>query len=330
MNWKNRKVLVTGSEGFIGSHLVEELIRKGAKVRAFVLYNSFNSWGWLEEIPKKSLEKIDIFLGDIRDPNSVSQALKDVDIVYHLAALIGIPFSYVSQDTYLDTNIKGTLNILQAARNQEIQKVIHTSTSEVYGTAQYVPIDEKHPINPQSPYAATKASADYLALSFYKSFNLPVTILRPFNTFGPRQSARAVISTIITQVLSNQITVKLGNIDATRDFNYVENLVEAFIVLADAKGVEGQVYNVGTGRDVSIKELADMIGKILGKKIRIKQDKVRLRPEKSEVDRLNCDFSKFNDLGNWKPRISLEQGLEKTCLWLEKNLDKYKPHIYNI
>jgi len=330
VKWNKKEVLVTGAEGFIGSHLVEELIKKGAKVRAFVLYNSFNSWGWLEDIPKSSLKKIEIFLGDIRDPNSVNKALGGIDIVYHLAALIGIPFSYVSQDSYIDTNIKGTLNVLQAARNLKVEKLIHTSTSEVYGTAQYVPIDERHPINPQSPYAATKASADYLALSFYKSFNLPVTILRPFNTFGPRQSARAVITTIIIQILSGKSTINLGNVSTTRDFNYVKNVIDAFITLAKTEGTEGEVYNVGTGREISIRKLANTIGEVLGRKVRIVQDKIRIRPKKSEVMQLNCNFNKFNNLCRWGPRVSFEGGVEVTCAWMKKNLNKYKPHIYNI
>ena len=330
MKRKSKKVLVTGSEGFIGSHLVEELVKKGIRVRAFVLYNSFNSWGWLETIPKSSLNKVEIFLGDVRDPNSVNKALGGVDIVYHLAALIGIPFSYVSQDSYIDTNVKGTLNVLQAARNLKVEKVIHTSTSEVYGTAQYVPIDERHPINPQSPYAATKVSADYLALSFYKSFNLPVTILRPFNTFGPRQSARAVTTTIITQILSGKSTINLGNVNTTRDFNYVKNVVDAFITLAKTEGVEGEVYNIGTGREISIKELVNTIAKVLGRKVSIAQDKARIRPKKSEVMRLNCNFNKFHNLSGWGPRVSFEEGMEVTCAWIKKNLDKYKPHIYNI
>ncbi|GAG17836.1 unnamed protein product, partial [marine sediment metagenome] len=229
MNWKNKKVLVTGSEGFIGSHLIERLLKEGAKVKAFVLYNAFNSWGWLDTFSSDKLKKIEVLTGDIRDHNSVYESMKGIDIVFHLAALIGIPFSYRSQEVYIDTNIKGTLNILQAAKRLKTEKIIHTSTSEVYGSAQYVPMDERHPLNPQSPYAASKASADYLALSFYRSFNLPVTILRPFNTFGPRQSARAVIPAIITQILSKNSTIKLGNLETTRDFNYITNAVDAFI-----------------------------------------------------------------------------------------------------
>jgi dTDP-glucose 4,6-dehydratase len=328
--WKKKAVLVTGAEGFIGSHLVDRLIQEGAKVKAFVLYNSFNSWGWLEELSKDKLRKIEIFLGDVRDYNSVLNALKGIDIVFHLAALIGIPFSYYSQDSYVDTNIKGTLNILQAAKRYRIEKVIHTSTSEVYGTAQYVPIDEKHPLNPQSPYAATKASADYLALSFYYSFNLPVTILRPFNTFGPRQSARAVIPTIIAQVLAKRSVIKLGNLQTTRDFNYVSNIVDAFVKIAKTPNTEGGIYNAGSGKEVSIKELFDIITKVLGAKIKIQEDKTRLRPEKSEVMRLRCDYKKINIHCGWQPKVSLEQGIELTCRWFKDNLKKYKPHIYNI
>jgi len=330
MNFKNKMVLVTGSEGFIGSHLVERLLRESAKVRAFILYNSFNNWGWIDSLPKSQIKEIDVVTGDIRDYNSVYSAMVGVDIVFNLAALIGIPFSYQSQDSYVDTNIKGTLNVLQAARKLKVKKIIHTSTSEVYGTAQYTPIDEKHPINPQSPYAATKASADYMALSFYSSFNLPVTILRPFNTFGPRQSARAVIPTIIIQILSGKSSIALGNIETTRDFNYVLNLVDAFLKIAQTSGTEGQVYNAGSGREISIKELVDIISDILRKKIKIEQDKMRLRPAKSEVMQLICDFTKFNSICEWEPSVSLEKGLELTCAWLKDNLDKYKPDIYNI
>lgn len=330
MNFKNKRILVTGSEGFIGSHLVERLLKEGAKVRAFVLYNSFNNWGWIDTFPKSKIKEIEIITGDISDYNSVYNAVEGVDIVFNLAALIGIPFSYQSQDSYVDTNIKGTLNVLQAARKLKTEKIIHTSTSEVYGTAQYTPIDEKHPINPQSPYAATKASADYLALSFYSSFNLPVTILRPFNTFGPRQSARAVIPTVITQILSGKSSIKLGNVETIRDFNYVLNTVDAYIKIVQASGTEGQVYNIGSGGEVSIKELVGIISGILGKKIKIAQDVARLRPAKSEVMQLICDFTKLNSICKWKPDVSLEKGLELTCGWLKANLDKYKTGIYNI
>ena len=330
MNLKNKRILVTGSEGFIGSHLVEGLLKEGSKVRAFVLYNSFNSWGWIDTFSNSKIKKIDVITGDIRDYHSVYSAMKGVDVVFNLAALIGIPFSYQSQDSYVDTNIKGTLNVLQAAKKLKIKKIIHTSTSEVYGTAQYTPIDERHPINPQSPYAATKASADYMALSFYSSFNLPVTILRPFNTFGPRQSARAVIPTIITQILSGKSSMRLGNVETTRDFNYVENIVEAFLKVAQADNTEGQVYNAGSDKEISIKELINIIMKVLGTHIRIVQDKVRFRPPKSEVMQLRCDFKKINHICNWKPKISLEKGIECTCERIKDNLDKYKPSIYNI
>jgi len=330
MNFKNKRILVTGSEGFIGSHLVERLLKEGAKVRAFVLYNSFNSWGWIDTFPEGTIKEIDVIIGDIRDYHSIYGAMDGVDIVFNLAALIGIPFSYQSQDVYVDTNIKGTLNMLQAARHLKTEKIIHISTSEVYGTAQYTPIDEKHPINPQSPYAATKASADYMALSFYSSFNLPITILRPFNTFGPRQSARAVIPTIITQILSGKSSIKLGNVGTTRDFSYVSNIADAFLRVAQAPGTEGQIYNAGSGQEVSIEELVNIISGILRKKIKIVQDDKRFRPSKSEVMQLICDSTKLNHICKWKPRISLEEGLGSTCRWLKNNLDKYKPNIYNI
>jgi len=330
VNWKKKSFLVTGADGFIGSHLVERLLEEGAKIRAFVLYNSFNSWGWLDTFSKKKLKKIEIFPGDIRDYNDVLKAMNGVDIVFHLAALIGIPYSYRSQGCYVDTNVKGTLNILQAARNIKIEKLIHTSTSEVYGTAQYVPIDEKHPINPQSPYAATKASADHLVLSFYRSFDLPVTILRPFNTFGPRQSARAVIPTIIAQVLTGTSTIKLGNLDTTRDFSYVTNTVDAFIKIAEEENTEGNVYNCASGREISIRGLVHMIGKILQKKLKIVCDESRLRPKESEVMRLVGDFKKLYTICGWQPKTSLEKGIALTYNWLKSNFDKYKPHIYNI
>jgi len=330
MNWKNRKVLVTGADGFIGSHLVEALLKKGAKVRAFVYYNSFNSWGWLDHFPKAKLMKIDVFTGDIRDPNGVYEAVKGIDYVFHLAALIGIPFSYHSPDSYVDTNIKGTLNILQAARKIKVSKVVHTSTSEIYGTAQYVPIDEGHPINPQSPYAATKSAADSLALSFYRSFHLPVTILRPFNTFGPRQSARAVIPTIVTQIYSGKKLIKLGNVNALRDLNYVGNTVNAFIKLAELSETNGNIYNSGSGREISIKDLVALIIKITNKKVKVVIDKKRMRPKKSEVEQLMCDATKLKELCHWKSEVSLEDGLKETCQWIKKNLNQYKSEIYNV
>jgi NAD dependent epimerase/dehydratase len=330
MKMTKKKVLVTGADGFIGSHLVEELIRRGNKVRAFVYYNSFNSWGWLDTFSKQTLAKIEIFSGDIRDPNGVMEACRGVEVVYHLAALIGIPFSYHSPDSYVDTNIKGTLNVLQAGRQHKLKKIIHTSTSEIYGTAQYVPIDEKHPVNPQSPYAATKSGADELALTFYRSFNLPVSILRPFNTFGPRQSARAVIPTIITQALSGEKVIKLGNTSAKRDFNYVSNTVDGFISIAESSNTNGEIFNVGSGREVTVEEVAQMIREITGKNFKIQLERARLRPRKSEVERLQCDASKLQECCAWNPKVDLEKGLQLTCGWIKKNLDRYKADIYNI
>lgn len=330
MSWKNKKVLVTGSDGFIGSHLTERLIKEGAKVRAFAYYNSFNSWGWMDSFPKATLSKVDVFTGDIRDPNGVAEAMKGCDYVFHLAALIGIPFSYHSPDSYVDTNVKGTLNILQAAKNQGVKKVVHTSTSEVYGTAQYAPIDESHPINPQSPYAATKSAADTLALSFYRSFDTPVTILRPFNTFGPRQSARAIIPTIISQILAGKKEIKLGNLTATRDLNYVGNTVESFLAVAASNKTSGQVFNSGMGKEISIGELAELIMEILGKRVKIKVDKERLRPAKSEVERLICSADLLQQTTGWKPKATLKQGLKETCLWVKQNLNTFKTDIYNV
>lgn len=280
------KVLVTGSDGFIGSHLTEELVKKGYQVKAFVYYNSFNNWGWLDMLPKDVMKNIEVFQGDIRDPNGVEQAMKDVDTVFHLAALIAIPFSYHSPDTYVDTNIKGTLNVLQAARKLETKRVLVTSTSEVYGTAQYVPIDEKHPFQGQSPYSATKIGADRLAESFYRSFGLPVTIVRPFNTYGPRQSARAVIPTIITQLLAGETEIKLGSLTPTRDFNYVKDTVNGFISIYESDKIVGEEINIATQKEISIGELAeDLIGQI-NPDAQIICDEERLRPEKSEVNRL--------------------------------------------
>jgi len=330
MNWKNKRVLVTGADGFIGSHLVETLVQKGARVKAFVYYNSFNSWGWLDSIPKTILKKIEIFPGDVRDPNGVLEACRKVDVIFHLAALIGIPFSYHSPDSYVDTNIKGTLNVLQAARKLKIEKVVHTSTSEIYGTAQYAPIDEKHPVNPQSPYAATKSAADTLCLSFYRSFNLPVTILRPFNTFGPRQSARAVIPTIISQIHAGQKAIKLGNLKATRDLNYVSNTVDAFLKVAENGKTVGKVFNTGSGREVSIARLVGIIQDVMGTKVKVIADQQRIRPAQSEVGRLICDASLIKKVCGWKPRVSLEEGLKMSSEWLKKNLKAYKAHIYNI
>lgn len=322
--------MVTGADGFIGSHLVEKLIDLGADVRAFSYYNSFNHWGWIDSFSPAVRKKVDVFTGDIRDPNGVLTAAKDCEVIFHLAALIGIPFSYHSPDSYVDTNIKGTLNVLQAARQLGIKKVVHTSTSEVYGTAQYAPIDENHPIHPQSPYAATKSAADTLALSFHQSFDLPVTVLRPFNTFGPRQSARAVIPTIISQIYSGKTTIQLGNLNVTRDFNYVENTVDSFLAVAESEATNGEVVNSGSGRETSLKELLDLIQQFTGKKVRVKTDTQRLRPEKSEVERLVCSADKITRLTGWKPRVSLEEGLKKTCQWVKENMNAFKTDIYNV
>lgn len=327
---QNKKVLVTGADGFIGSHLVEELLNEGYDVRAFVYYNSFNSWGWLDSLPKEKLEKIDVFAGDIRDPNGVREAMKGIDEVYHLAALIAIPFSYHSPDSYVDTNIKGTLNVLQAARDLGTKRILVTSTSEVYGTAQYVPIDEKHPFQGQSPYSATKIGADRIAESFYRSFNMPITIVRPFNTYGPRQSARAVIPTIITQLLAGKKEIKLGSLTPTRDFNYVKDTARGFIEIAKSDKTIGEEINIATREEISIEELAmEMINQI-NPQAKIICDEQRLRPEKSEVNRLLGENEKIKRLTNWEPQYTLQTGLAETIEFLKKNLDKYKVDIYNI
>jgi NAD dependent epimerase/dehydratase len=330
MNLKGKKVLITGADGFIGSHLVERAVRAGAKVRAFVYYNSFNSWGWLDTLSPATLKKIDIFPGDVRDFGCLKVASEGQDVVFHLAALISIPYSYRSPESYVATNITGTMNVLQAARLQGVRKVIHTSTSEIYGTAKIIPINEEHPINPQSPYAASKSAADSFAVTFYRSFDLPVAVLRPFNTFGPRQSARAVIPTIISQILAGKSSIRLGNLDATRDLNYVGNTVEAFIRLAEADKGLGEVYNTGSGVEVSIREIVDIIQKILKKKVRVQVDPARIRPAKSEVERLVCDAGKLTALTGWSPEISLEEGLRATCAWTKNNMKHYKADIYNV
>lgn len=325
-----KKVLVTGADGFIGSHLVEELLNEGYDIRAFVYYNSFNSWGWLDTLPKEKLDKIEIFSGDIRDPNGVREAMKGIDEVYHLAALIAIPFSYHSPDSYVDTNIKGTLNILQAARDLNIKRILVTSTSEVYGTAKYVPIDEEHPYQGQSPYSATKIGADRIAESFYRSFDMPITIVRPFNTYGPRQSARAVIPTIITQLLSGAKEIKLGSLSPTRDFNYVKDTVRGFIEIAKSDKTIGQEINIATQQEISIGQLAEELIKQINPNAKIVCDEIRLRPENSEVNRLLGSNKKIKELTNWEPKYSLEEGLKETIEFLKKNMDKYKSDIYNL
>ena len=332
MQLNNKKVLVTGSDGFIGSHLVERLIEEHCQVRAFVYYNSFNSWGWLDSLSRKTLDRIEIFAGDIRDPNGVETAMKGCEVVFHLAALIGIPFSYHSPDSYVDTNIKGTLNVLQAARKHGISKLLVTSTSEVYGTARYVPINEEHPYQGQSPYSATKIGADRLAESYYRSFELPVAIVRPFNTYGPRQSARAVIPTIITQLLSGFTEIKLGNIEPTRDFNYVKDTVNGFVEIAKSDKTVGQEINIASGIEISIGQLAGELIAQVNRDAKIVCEPARLRPEKSEVERLLGCNRKLLSLTEWKPQFSLAQGLAETIAWLRlpANFARYKTGIYNI
>lgn len=330
------KVIVTGADGFIGSHLTEELVRQGYDVKAFVLYNSFNSWGWLDSCSPEVRGKFEVFSGDIRDPYGVKQALKGCDIVLHLAALIAIPYSYHSPDTYVDTNIKGTLNIVQAAKELNIKKVIHTSTSEVYGTAKFVPITEEHPLQGQSPYSASKIGADQIALSFYTSFNTPVSVIRPFNTYGPRQSARAVIPTIITQIANGQKRIKLGSIHPTRDFNYVKDTVSGFIAAIKTENGIGKVINLGSNFEISIGDTVKTIADQMGTNIEIETDEIRLRPDKSEVERLWADNRKAKELLGWEPNYGglegFRKGLSETITWFkdDANLKNYKTGLYNI
>lgn len=336
MSLKSKKILVTGADGFIGSHLVEELVRQGYNARAFVLYNSFNSWGWLDHSPKEIKGDIEVFAGDIRDPYGVKEAMKGCDIVLHLAALIAIPYSYHSPDTYIDTNVKGTLNIVQAARELGVEKVVHTSTSEVYGTAQFVPITEEHPLQGQSPYSASKIGADQIAMSFYTSFGTPVATIRPFNTYGPRQSARAVIPTIITQIANGRRKIKLGSITPTRDFNYVKDTVGGFIAVAESNKSLGQVINIGSNYEISVGDTVKLISEVMGVDIEIETDDQRLRPEKSEVERLWAANAKAKQLLGWEPfyggRDGFKRGLQETIEWFtnKENLNKYKADVYNI
>jgi dTDP-glucose 4,6-dehydratase len=329
------KILVTGADGFIGSHVVETLVKSGHEVRAFVLYNSFNSWGWLDESEQSIRDSIDVFAGDIRDPHGVDKAVEKQDVVLNLAALIAIPYSYHSPDTYIDTNIKGTLNILQAARRHNVERIVQTSTSEVYGTAQYIPIDEVHPLHPQSPYAATKVGADQLALSFHASFDVPVGILRPFNTYGPRQSARAVIPTIISQ-LANKSKVKLGSLSPTRDFSFVQDTANGFLAAAQSDAIIGQTINLGSGFEISIKETAETIAKLMNTELELVDDEQRVRPENSEVERLHASIEKAKALLGWQPELKglagFETGLKKTIEWFlnPKNLSRYKADRYNL
>lgn len=332
MELKNKKVLVTGADGFIGSHLVEALLERGCDVRAFVFYNSFNSWGWLDTLPSVKLKALDVFAGDIRDPNGVAEAMQGCDVVFHLAALIAIPFSYHSPDSYVDTNIKGTLNVLQAARRLGTERVLVTSTSEVYGTAQYAPIDEKHPFQGQSPYSATKIGADRLAESFSRSFDMPVVIVRPFNTYGPRQSARAVIPTVITQLLSGQTELRLGSLTPTRDFNYVKDTAQGFIELAESDATIGQEINIATGVEHTIGEVAKVLISELNPDAKIVTDEQRLRPDASEVFRLMGDNTKITTLTAWRPSYDLKAGLRDTIDWFKQpdNLARYKAWLYNV
>ena len=330
------KILITGSDGFIGSHLTETLVRAGHSVRAFVMYNSFNSWGWLDQSPKDIRDNLDVFAGDIRDPHGVKTAMKGCDTVLHLAALIAIPYSYHSPDTYIDTNIKGTLNVLQAARELGVKRVVHTSTSEVYGSARFVPITEEHPLQGQSPYSATKIAADQLAYSFYASFGLPVTIARPFNTYGPRQSARAVIPTIITQIANGKKQIKLGAVSPTRDFNFVHDTVAGFIAAMKSDKGLGEVINFGSNFEISIGDTAQLIAEAMNCKIEFITDEARLRPENSEVERLWADNSKAKTLFGWQPnyggRDGFKRGIAETAQWFTRpeNLRGYKADIYNL
>jgi NAD dependent epimerase/dehydratase len=326
---RSKRVLVTGAGGFIGSHLVEGLLHAGARVKAFVHYNSRNDWGMLEFLPKESLKEIEVVAGDICDPFSVRKAMRGCEAVFHLAALIGIPYSYVAPQSYLAVNAQGTLNVLQASVDEGVEMVIHTSTSEVYGTAKYVPIDESHQLNPQSPYAASKVAADELASSYHLSFNLPVATIRPFNTFGPRQSARAIVPTIISQALTDG-RVKLGSLEPVRDLTYVKDTVCGFLAVACSKGCVGKAINIGTGKGVAINDLIKAISRMMGKGIDLKVDSERIRPEKSEVWELICNYSRAREITGWEPKYSLEEGLEESIEWVRKNLERYKVDIYNI
>jgi NAD dependent epimerase/dehydratase len=327
---RNSHVLVTGADGFIGSHLTEQLVAGGARVRALSQYNSFNDWGWLEQT--NCLKDIEVVTGDIRDANLCDELTHGIDIVFHLAALIPIPYSYRAPDSFVDTNVKGTLHLLQAARRNNVKRFIQTSTSEVYGTAQYVPIDEKHPLQPQSPYSATKIAADCIALSFHYSFNLPVVVARPFNTFGPRQSARAVIPSIIVQIAEGKSTISLGNLTATRDFTYVEDTCRGFIAIAQMEGGEGEVFHIGSNHEIAVGDLVKLIGEVMGRSVQVVSAPERFRPENSEVQRLKCENSKLKNACGFTPRISLREGLERTAKWFSQpeNLRRYKGDLYNV
>lgn len=332
MTLKNKKILVTGADGFIGSHLVEQLVEEGCRVKAFVYYNSNNSWGWLENIPGNMLSEIEVVAGDVRDADFVRKTTENVDIVFHLAAIISIPYSYAAPESFVDTNIKGTLNILQAARLASCERILITSTSEVYGTARYVPIDEKHPLQAQSPYAATKIGADRIAESFYRSYDMPLTIVRPFNTYGPRQSARAVIPTVITQLLSGKRKIRIGSLSPTRDFNYVKDTVRGFIEIARSDQTIGEEINIASCKEISIGDLINLLIELTGIEAELEVDEARLRPEKSEVMRLLGDNKKIRRLTKWEPRYDIRKGLKETIEWfrIKNNLTYYKSDIYNV
>ena len=323
-----KNILVTGAGGFIGSHLTELLVEKGFNVKAFVHYNSWNKWGWLDTSPIKN--KVEIITGDVRDYDSVLEAMKGCDTVFHLAALIGIPYSYVSPQAYIKTNIDGTYNVLQSARQLNIEKIMVTSTSETYGTAQYVPIDEKHPMVGQSPYSATKIAADQLSISYYNSFNLPVKIVRPFNTYGPRQSARAIIPTVISQILNGKTTIKLGNLSPTRDLTFVKDTVKGFYEIAQSEGLYGEITNIGMNEEITIGNLVKLIAELIGTNVEIFSDEQRIRPDKSEVERLYCDNSKIKENSSWTPNYNLKSGLTETINWIGNNLSYFKSEIYNV
>jgi NAD dependent epimerase/dehydratase len=330
MNLKGKTVLVTGADGFIGSHLTEMLVKQGCKVKALSVYNSFNYWGWLETID--CLDQVEVLNGDVRDPHYCKHITKGVDVVFHLAALIAIPYSYVAPTSYVETNVNGTLNICQAALDNGCEKVIHTSTSEVYGTALYVPIDEKHPLQPQSPYSASKIGADNMAMSFYNAFDLPLVTARPFNTYGPRQSARAVIPTIISQIADGKKEIQVGDLSPTRDFNYVTDTCRGFIALAESDKVIGETINIGSNYEISIQDTFDLIKKVMNSDVNFVVDPSRIRPGKSEVQRLWCDNTKINTLTGFIPEVTIEEGLRKTSEWFTnpENLKPYKTHIYNV
>lgn len=330
MDLRGKKVLVTGAEGFIGSHLTERLVELGADVTALVQYNSFNNWGWIDTFDKEILNSIKVETGDIRELDGMNRIIKGQEVVFHLAALIAIPYSYLSPMAYVRTNVEGTTNVLEACRNHDVQKIIHTSTSETYGTALYVPIDEKHPMQGQSPYSASKIGADKMAESFYRSFNMPIATLRPFNTYGPRQSARAVIPTIISQILAGKNEIKLGSLTPTRDFNFVKDTAEAFIKVAESDRTIGEVINAGSNYEITIGDTVKKIIDIIGKDVKIICDEERIRPEKSEVNRLWADNTKIKELTDWAPRYSIDEGLAETVAWIRENMKHYKPDIYNV